>query len=170
MNKIIDFIKGDYTESLRKQGAKIGSDCEIYRTASFGSEPYLIEVGNHVRINAGVNLVTHDGGLWVLRSPLSGYGEEFEKSDRFGKIVIKDNVHIGTNSIIMPGVIIGENSIVGCGAVVCADVAPNTIVGGVPARIIESLDEYAVKARKRVVPTKGMSADEKKNYILQILK
>lgn len=170
LNKIIDFIKGDYIESLRKQGTRIGSDCEIYRTASFGSEPYLIEVGNHVRINAGVNLVTHDGGVWVLRSPLSGYGSEFERADRFGKIIIGNNVHIGTNAIIMPGVTIGDNSIVGCGAVVCADVPPNTIVGGVPARIIETLDEYAVKARKRVVPTKGMSADEKKNYILQILK
>ena len=94
----------NYVNFLRKNGAVIGEGCEIYSTASFGSEPYLITVGDHVRINSGVQLVTHDGGLWVLRDKRSGYGEEFSDADRFGKIIIHDNVHIGTNSIIMPGV------------------------------------------------------------------
>lgn len=159
------FRKRDYIKYLRNQGAKIGSDCEIYKTASFGSEPYLIEIGNHVRINEGVRLVTHDGGVWVLRSPLSGYGNEFEKADRFGKIVIGNNVHIGANAIIMPGVTIGENSIVGCGAVVTHNVPPNTVWGGVPAHQIETIEQYAEKARGRVIPTKAMSCEEKRQYL-----
>ena len=49
----------------RKEGAIIGKECEIYSTADFGTEPYLIKIGDHVRVNSGVNLVTHDGGVGV---------------------------------------------------------------------------------------------------------
>lgn len=51
----------------RNLGASIGERCEIRGGVNFGSEPYLIKIGDHVRINAGVQLITHDGGTWVLR-------------------------------------------------------------------------------------------------------
>ena len=51
----------------RSKGMVIGDRCEIYSSASFGSEPYLISLGDHVRVNSGVTFVTHDGGVWVLR-------------------------------------------------------------------------------------------------------
>lgn len=119
-----------YPSYLKKKGVKIGENCEIYKSALFGSEPYLIEIGNHVRINSGVNFVTHDGGYWVLRDEHAGFGSEFKNADKFGKIVVEDNVHIGTNAIIMPGVTIGENSVIACGAVVTHDVTRNSIWGG----------------------------------------
>ena len=56
-------------------------------------------------------------------------------------IVIKRNAWIGAAATIMPGVTIGENSVVAAGAVVTRDVPPNTIVGGVPAKIIKKLDD-----------------------------
>ena len=121
--------RSKYLDILRKSGVQIGEHCEIYKSASFGSEPYLISIGNHVRINTGVQFVTHDGGLWVLRDSNAGYGDEFKDADKFGKIIIHDNVHIGTNSIIMPGVEIGENVIVGCGSVVTKSIPPNEIWG-----------------------------------------
>ena len=49
-------------EYWKKLGCCIGPECEIYNTANLGSEPYLITIGTHVRINSGVNFVTHDGG------------------------------------------------------------------------------------------------------------
>ena len=52
-------------------------------------------------------------------------------------VVIKDNVWIGYRAIILPGVCVGENSVIGAGAVVTRDVPPNSIVGGVPARVIK---------------------------------
>ncbi len=119
-----------YIKYLRKKGAIIGADCEIYRTANFGSEPYLISIGNHVRINEGVQLVTHDGGVWVLRDERAGFGNAFKKADRFGKIKIGNNVHIGTNTIIMPNVEIGDNVVIATGAVVTKNVPSNTIWGG----------------------------------------
>ena len=119
-----------------------------------------------MRINSGVHLVTHDGGLCLLRDSHAGYGYEFENADKFGQIIIHDNVHIGTNSIIMPGVEIGENVIVGCGAVVTKSIPPNEIWGGIPARKIEGLDEYVEKVRKKYVNTKQFGADEKKEWLL----
>ncbi|MCU7549563.1 hypothetical protein OCK74_10585 [Chitinophagaceae bacterium LB-8] len=55
-------------------------------------------------------------------------------------IVIKRNAWIGAAATILPGVTIGENAVVAAGAVVSKDVPANTIVGGVPAKIIKSID------------------------------
>jgi acetyltransferase-like isoleucine patch superfamily enzyme len=54
-------------------------------------------------------------------------------------IVLKRGAWLGANVTVMPGVTIGENSIVGAGAVVTKDVAANTIVAGVPARVVQHL-------------------------------
>ncbi len=154
-----------YIEYLRTTGVTIGDNCEIYKDARFGSERFLIVIGNHVRINSGVSLITHDGGVWVLRDKCAGYGNEFMDADCFGMIRIGNNVHIGTNATIMPGVTIGENCIVACNAVVTHDIPSNTIVGGVPARVIEDIDEYAKKMRKKYIPTKHLNWDEKAKVI-----
>lgn len=159
--------RSKYPDYLRRKGVKIGEGCEIYKSADFGSEPYLITIGSHVRINEGVRLVTHDGGYWVLRDKLAGYEEEFSDMDHIAGIHIEDNVHIGTNAIIMPGVTIGKNVVIGCGAVVTHDVPPNCVVGGVPARIIETLDVYAEKARKVGIHTKHLSREEKMKKLLE---
>jgi acetyltransferase-like isoleucine patch superfamily enzyme len=55
--------------------------------------------------------------------------------------VIKYNAWIGAAATILPDVTIGENSVVAAGAVVTADVPPNVIVGGVPAKYIRNIDE-----------------------------
>ena len=56
-----------------------------------------------------------------------------------GKIHIKQNAWIGAGATILPGIIIGENSVVAAGAVVSKNVAPNTVVGGVPAKFIKNI-------------------------------
>lgn len=138
-----------FPEYLRRKGVKIGEECEIYKTSSFGSEPYLIELGDHVRVNSGVVFVTHDGGYWVLRDERSGYGKEFKDADKFGHIIVKDNVHIGTNAIIMPGVTIGKNSIIACGAVVTHDVPPDSIWGVSPHEKSNRLRNMPIKQENR---------------------
>ena len=55
------------------------------------------------------------------------------------KIIIQKNAWIGAGAIILPGVTIGENSVVAAGSVVTKDVAMNTVVAGVPAKIIKEL-------------------------------
>ena len=173
MKKVFEYIKvklaspRKYIDFLRNKGVSIGSDCYLYKSANFGSEPYLITIGNPVRINAGVQLITQDGGYWVLRDRSSGLGNEFANMDYLARITIGNNVHVGTNAIIMPGVEIGDNCVIACGAVVTKDVASNSVVGGIPAKYIESIDEYAAKARLKGIPTKGMTSKEKEIYFLK---
>lgn len=161
---------GGYTieekeQLLRNQGVKIGLNCEIYPSAEFGSEPYLISLGNHVRVNNHVTFVTHDGGLWVIRELYP----EFSKADLIKPIVVGNNVHIGTGAVIMPGVHIGNNSIVGVGAIVTKDIPNNSIAVGVPARVIETIDEYVQKNKDGYINTKGLPSDKKKETVLKAL-
>lgn len=124
-------------EYFRRQGAKVGENCCIM-PRTLGSEPYLVKIGNHVCINYGVHLHTHDGGTWVFR-------KEMPDLRVFGPIVIEDNCFIGDGAKILPNVTIGENSIVGAGSVVISDVPPNSIVMGVPARRFGSPEKYKEK-------------------------
>lgn len=142
-------------------GVKIGKDSNIHKSVSFGSEPYLIKIGDNVRITAGVNFVTHDGGVWVLRNL---YKEK--NCDKFGPIIIGNNVHIGINTTIMPGVSIGNNVIIGCNAVVTKDIPDNSVAVGVPAKVIKTIDEYYNNNKNKLELTKKMSKNEKKKYLL----
>lgn len=76
--------------------------------------------------------------------------EEYKDIDLFGRIYVGDDVHIGTNVIIMPNVKIGSNVIIGCSAVVTKDIPDNSVVAGIPARVIKSITEYTVKNEKRI--------------------
>lgn len=149
---------------LRSLGAHIGEDCEIYPSANF-MEPYLISLGNNVRINEGVQFVTHDGGVWVIRNKYKKY----KNVDLFGKITVGDNVHIGTNAVIMPGVSIGNNCIIGVGSIVTKDIPDGSIAVGVPARVIEDVNEYLDKNKEKFIHTKQLSTEDKKDYLMEHL-
>lgn len=142
-------FRGNKTAYLRYSGVRIGNSCQILnRVEGFGSEPWLIEIGNNVTIAAGVYLLTHDGASRLFRNTIvnsSPFG------NRFGRISILDNCFIGVNSVVLPGITIGPNSIVGAGSVVSKNVPPNTVVGGNPAKELSNLDEYIVKYNTRFI-------------------
>lgn len=130
---------------LRAVGVKIGESCEILTKASnFGSEPWLVDVGNHVTVADGVKFITHDASSRLFRAR---YDEMSRFGNKFGPILVEDNVFIGVNAVILPGVKIGSNSIVGAGAIVTKDVPDSCVVAGVPARILMSLESYIEKYR-----------------------
>lgn len=116
----------------RKRGVKIGEGCSFVGHPSWGSEPYLIELGNFVRISFGCSFINHDGSMWCLNNKY--------KSDapfrKFGSIKIGNNCFIGAKSIILPGVTIGDNCIIAAGSVVTKSVASGTIVGGCQLNIL----------------------------------
>lgn len=153
-----------YIEYLKRGGVKIGDNCLIDKTVIFGSEPYLITIGNNVRITHGVKFITHDGGLWVARN----LKLVDANADLIAPIKVGNNVNIGWDAIIMPGITIGDNCIVGCNAVVTHDVPPNSIVAGVPARNIETIDEYIEKNKDKLMPIKQLSNSEKKDYLCKV--
>ena len=145
---------------LKSRGLSIGEGCEILNGYDFGSEPYLVTIGNNVRITSGVKITMHDGGAWVLRHLYP----ELADIDRFGRVSIGDNCHIGMDAMIMPGVTIGCNCIVGACAVVTHDVPDNTVVAGIPARPIGTIDGYRHKHEDEFVNTKHMSWEEKRRF------
>ena len=89
-----------------------------------------ITIEDNVLIGPKVNLITENHPL--------------DPTDRRAlickPIVIKRNAWIGAAATILPGVTIGENAVVAAGAVVSKDVPANTIVGGVPAKIIKTIN------------------------------
>lgn len=148
----------------RAIGVKIGKNCRIYRS-SFGTEPYLISLGNHVHIGERVRFITHDGGAWVVRE-LTGCSDW----DYFGTIQIDDNVFIGNDVILLPNVHIGKNCVIGAGAIVTKNIPAGSIVAGVPARRIRSVEEYCRKIEAAGFHTKKMKAKEKEDFLRKYFK
>ena len=66
----------------------------------------------------------------------------------------------------MPGVTIGSNVVIGCGAIVTREVPDNSVAVGVPARVIETVDEYYEKNKTLIVETKQLSWTEKRKFLL----
>ena len=88
--------------------------------------------------------------------------------DTFGKITIKDWAYIGSGSHILPGVTIGEGALVAAGSIVTKSVPPHTVVGGNPARIICSTEDYKKRNLKYNTKTYGMSSEEKKLILVSL--
>lgn len=153
----------------RKLGVTLGNNCRILDDPGkiFGSEPWLVKVGNHCEFTNGVRIITHEGGLWVARYLCS----ELENSDIFRKVEIGNNVMIGNYSVIMPGVKIGNNVIIGAHSVVTRDIEDNGVYAGVPARKINDIDAFIEKSIQSTYryETKHLSQDKKKKYLNNIL-
>lgn len=132
LKMILDKLKRkDKVTIAREAGVRIGQGCRILAKAYswYGTEPYLVEIGNHVEITGGCQFVTHDGAAWVLRE-----FEGLEKIDKFGKITVGNNVFIGLNTTILPGVTIGDNCVIGACSLVNKDVPSGEVWAGVPAK------------------------------------
>lgn len=146
---------------IRKCGTKIGNNCYIGSVEMFGSEPYLIEVGDNVYFSGKVNMFTHDGGTMQLYH----MGITNKKFDNFGKIKIGNNCFLGANCTILKNVTIGDNCIVGTGAVVTKSIPDNSVVAGVPATIICSVNAYYEKNRQMYDDTVGWNPYKKRQFI-----
>lgn len=110
-----------------------------------------IHIGSDVFINSNCSM-QDQGGIYIGDGVFIGHNaclitlnHEMTPKKRANllpaPIHIENRVWLGSNVTILPGVRIGENSVVAAGAVVTKDVEPNTVVGGVPAKIIKKIDE-----------------------------
>ena len=129
----------EYAEFLRihKFLRAQGDNCSILPTTNF-TDPKYVELGNNVQFSS-CTILGHDGSDAMLNL---AYGTAVET---VGPVRIKDNVFIGYNAIIMANVTIGPNSIVAAGAVVVKDVPEGTVVGGVPAKFICTIDDLLAR-------------------------
>jgi acetyltransferase-like isoleucine patch superfamily enzyme len=124
----------EWAAYLKRHGGlyAMGEHCVIQANVTI-TDPAHVRLGNNVHLT-GCTLFGHDGTVAMLKQ-MSG-----RRLDRVGRIDIGDNVFVGHQAIIMPGISIGSNVVVGAGAIVTRDVAPNTIVAGNPARPIGTVD------------------------------
>ena len=144
---------------LRKLGMKIGERCRI-RTLKFSTEPYLIELGDHVAVAAGTEFITHDGATWVFEDDVDGGGV-------FGKIVIGNNVFIGINCIILSNTSVGDNCIIGAGSVVRGQYPENSVIAGNPAQIVSKtgIQRMLSKQNPGLLKTRNLSYREKDKIV-----
>lgn len=130
--KIIAAIYGN-ERAARDLGVTVGVDSRIL-SLEFGSEPWLVTIGDRVTVSGGVQFLTHDGSGWLFRDDK---GRRF----RYRPITIGNDVFVGNRSILMPGVAIGDQCVVGAGSVVTKSVKAGSVVAGNPARQITTYKE-----------------------------
>lgn len=130
---------------LSRVGVRFGPGCRFYgiKPGTFGSEPFLITLGERVTVTDGVKFITHDGGLWIFREKEPGI-------ELFAPISVGSRVFIGVNAILLPGSVVGDDSIVAAGAVVKGEFPPRSVIAGIPAKVIGSVDDYLEKNRHRI--------------------
>ena len=140
--KIFDFVNlygcsiGDNT--------KVGTFVEIQKNATVGKN---CKISSHTFICEGVHIgdnvfVGHNVTFINDKHPRAANPDGTMQTESDWKVVetfLEDGVSIGSSSTILCGITIGKNAIVGAGAVVTKDVPANTIVAGVPAKIIRKI-------------------------------
>lgn len=102
----------------------------------------FINSGTHFQVQGGI-IIGDDafiGHNVVLATINHGLYPKNNRKNHYAPIALKNNVWIGSNATITSGVTIGEWSVVAAGAVVTTDVPPYSVVGGVPARVIKTID------------------------------
>ena len=141
-------------------GFKLGRNSRFTGTdIRFGSEPFLIEIGDNVTITSDVSFQTHDGGVGILRKDYPGINV-------FGRIKVGTNVFIGEGAMIMYNVIIGDNVVIGARSVVTKSIPSNSVAVGSPARVIKTLEEYKESALSKAVFIRSKGEDR----VMEILK
>lgn len=138
------FRRNGYSRAafLRKIGYfhQQGSGCFL-QPWNYGTEPYLISLGDNVFIASNVKFVTHDVIALMLRSKLRTQ----EINERMGTISIGSNVFVGSDTTILYDVTIGDNVIVAAGSLVSKSLPSGTVCAGRPARPVGDFDSYVCR-------------------------
>lgn len=134
-------LRGEYTtEKLVSMGMKVGKDFgRLNGVILDPSHCWLIEIGDNVTMAPRVHILCHDAST-----------KKFLNYTKIGRVTIGNNVFIGAETVVLPGVTIGNNVIIGANSTVTHDVPDGTVVAGSPARVLCSLEEYLQKERTRM--------------------
>lgn len=134
LSKIMRVVKAGERASFENNvyiggpgNVNIGKGCRINENAFIQAA----SIGNHVMIAPNVSLLANMHKFERNDIPMSKQGKVIGR-----KVIIEDDVWLGRNVIVMPGVIIGSGSIIAAGAVVTKNVEPFSVMGGVPAKLI----------------------------------
>jgi hypothetical protein len=152
----------DPARFARSIGVQVGSSSRLIDISAktFGSEPYLVKLGDHVTVTSGVRFITHDGGVWVFR-------QEEPDLEVLAPISVGSNVFIGVNTILLPGAQVGSDVVIAAGSVVTGAIPSGVVAGGVPAKLIKSIEEYRRSVSTQASNTRGLSFERKRRVMEQ---
>lgn len=141
LKELIYRLRGEYTtERLIKMGMKVGNQFQRLNGVILDpSHCWLIEIGDNVTMAPRVHVLCHDAST-----------KKFLNYTKIGRVTIGNNVFIGAEVVVLPGVTIGNNAIVGANSTVTHDIPDNTVVAGTPAKVICTLEEYLNKEKERM--------------------
>lgn len=138
--------------------AKCGDDF-FYIDANFGKDTHLISIGKNVHLENNVQFINY-------RPSAQYFGEIFGDKDSeylrdLGPIIIEDNVFIGRNVTLLPGIQIGKKSLILDGSVVCDDIPAESVAIGNPAKVIGTIQDWYndVKQKNESYPWYKLDAD-----------
>lgn len=141
LKELIYRLRGEYTtEKLISMGMTVGKNFK--RRNGVILDPahcWLIEIGDNVTMAPRVHILCHDAST-----------KQFLNYTKIGRVTIGDNVFIGAESVVLPGVTIGNNVIIGANSTVAHDIPANSVAVGSPARVICTLEEYLSKEKARM--------------------
>ena len=141
MNWLKEFVyrlRGEYTtEKLISMGMQVGKNFgRLHGVILDPSHCWLIEIGDNVTMAPRVHILCHDAST-----------KQFLGYTKIGRVTIGDNVFIGAESVVLPGVTIGSNVIIGANSTVTHDIPDNVVAAGSPAKVIRTLDAYLEKEK-----------------------
>ena len=144
MNYIKEFVyrfRGEFTtEKLISMGMKVGKNFgRLNGVILDPSHCWLIEIGDNVTLAPRVHILCHDAST-----------KQFLNYTKIGRVTIGNNVFIGAESVVLPGVTIGDNVIIGANSTVTHNIPSNTVYAGSPAKMLCTLNEYLEKEKKRM--------------------
>lgn len=144
----------------KKIGVRIGTNNKIVscRHGMFGSEPYLVQIGNDCLFSGNIQFLTHDGSLHLFR-------KKIPNAFIYNQVKIGNNVFIGYGVTILPGVTVGDNCIIGAGSIVSRDIPNNSVAAGVPAKVLRDTTSYIDKMYPHLDMIDGFDSKQKKRYL-----
>lgn len=141
LKELIYRLRGEYTtERLISMGMKVGKNFgRLNGVILDPSHCWLIEIGDNVTMAPRVHVLCHDAST-----------KTFIGKTKIARVTIGNNVFIGAESVILPGVTIGNDVIIGSNSTVTHNVPDGSVVAGSPARVICTLEQYLTKENERM--------------------
>lgn len=141
LKELVYRLRGEYTtEKLISMGMVVGKNFKRLNGVILDpSHCWLIEIGDDVTMAPRVHILCHDAST-----------KTFLNFTKIGRVTIGNNVFIGAESIVLPGVTIGKDVVIGAGSVVTHDVPDGVVATGNPARVVCSLEQYLQKELTRM--------------------
>lgn len=173
MGKLKDLIyriRGEYTtEKLVSMGMKVGNNFgRLNGVILDPSHCWLIEIGDNVTMAPRVHILCHDAST-----------KQFLNYTKIGRVNIGNNVFIGAESVVLPGITIGNNVIIGANSTVTHNIPDGMVAAGSPAQIICTTQEYLEKNKEYMKKApmydedytlRGNLTEEKKQQMIKDLK